>query len=358
MMALFTKMSVVKRVQIAFAILFAALLPAGIVDCSPVLCTQFLRTQSLRTLAPSSASACVDDVAIAPNDEFSFAVTSDMRYFSGPRTYDSSDYFRGALQALAAVGTSSFLVVAGDMDPVSDVQWTIEEVLGAHTWYPVVGNHELPGAGRESSYGANLAALQTFDYGAVNTGPSGCPTTTYSFDYRNVHFVALNEYCSQNGPSNVAGQVSDHVYDWLVADLDATDQPVIIIFGHEPGYPQPDAESGRMRHLGESLDEYPVLRDRFWELMARRGVTAYICGHTHNTSAVRIGGVWQIDSGHSRGTGDLGARSTFVVVNVGSRTVTFDIYRLDWDTEVYILTDSGVLVGESIYLPLVSHTGG
>ncbi|MCJ7735749.1 MAG: hypothetical protein MUQ10_00345, partial [Anaerolineae bacterium] len=84
--------------------------------------------------------------------------------------------------------------------------------------------------------------------------------------------------------------------------------------------------------------------------------TAYICGHTHNYSAANIGGVWQIDSGHARGIADTGARSTFVLVNVGSFAVTYDTYRLDRDTDAYVWVESGVLAFEPfelIYLPLV-----
>jgi hypothetical protein len=47
-----------------------------------------------------------------------------------------------------------------------------------------------------------------------------------------------------------------------------------------------------------------------------RGVTAYICGHTHNFIVHLHGGVWQIDVGHARGFGDTGARSTFVMFYV------------------------------------------
>ena len=159
------KQSVVKRLRVVFAILVFISLPTGILVCSPS-----LRIQLLRMLQPLSAAGTrMDYVSTAPMDGFSFSVVSDMRYYGGPGEYDTSDYFRGALEALAGVGMGSFLVVPGDMDPVSGVQWTIEQVLGADTrWYPVIGNHELPGEGEESSLGANLAVLQTFDIYRLN----------------------------------------------------------------------------------------------------------------------------------------------------------------------------------------------
>jgi len=82
-----------------------------------------------------------------------------------------------------------------------------------------------------------------------------------------------------------------------------------------------------LRHLGDSLDQYPATRDRFWSLLHDEGVLAYFCSHTHNYSAVNVDGVWQVDAGHARGAGDAGAPSTFVVVHVDGGTVIFDAYR-------------------------------
>ena len=51
------------------------------------------------------------------------------------------------------------------------------------------------------------------------------------------------------------------------------------------------------------------------------------CGHTHNYSAVKIDGVWQVDSGHARGQGDIGAPSTFLIMHVNGSTVKLNAYR-------------------------------
>ena len=150
-----------------------------------------------------------------------------------------------------------------------------------YLWYPVVGNHELPGDGSEAYLGANMDYLRAYNYDAngtgvppdiVNTGPTGCPETTYSFDYENAHFVVLNEYCDVGGDDVTSGDMPDHLYDWLVADLQGTNKEHIFVFGHEPAYPQPDADNGRERHVGDSLDQYPTNRNRFWTLLRNEGV--------------------------------------------------------------------------------------
>ena len=286
---------------------------------------------------------------------FTFAIAADMRSFAGPGDYDTSQYFRGACETLAALGKGDFMVSPGDLDPTSGTLWTITQTLGStYTWYPVVGNHELPGAGSEAYPGANLEWLNTYDYGAVNPGPSGCPTTTYSFDYENAHFVMLNVYCDSTGDHATTGDVPNHLYDWLSNDLSSTVKAHIFVFGHEPAYPQPDADNGRERHFGDSLDQYPENRDRFWTLLRDHNVVAYSCGHTHNYSLVQSDDVWQLDAGHARGKGDTGARSTFVVIHVNGGFVTFAAYRDDANGGYYTQRYSGVLrEPHLVYLPLV-----
>jgi hypothetical protein len=196
--------------------------------------------------------------------------------------------------------------------------------------------------------------LRAYDYGAVHPGPAGCLETTYSFDYGNAHFVMLNEYCDVAGDDVTDGDIPDHLYNWLVADLDATSMEHIFVFGHEPAYPQADADNGRLRHETDSLNTQETRRDRFWNLLRSRGVVAYICGHTHNYSLVNVNGVWQLDVGHARGLGDTEARSTFSYIHVAGPIVTYETYRDDANGGAYTLMHKGLLEGFPFYVPLMS----
>jgi hypothetical protein len=179
----------------------------------------------------------------------------------------------------------------------------------------------------------------------VNIGPPGSVETTYSFDYGSVHFVVINEYYDGSSDVGSDGDVVDALHDWLVNDLTANQKPITFVVGHEPAYPQPDEENGRLRHENDSLYKYPVNRDRFWNTLIDYGVLAYLCGHTHNYSVVNINDVWQIDVGHARGTGDPGARSTYVLFNVtGSGMVFYNTYRLDPASGEYVVTNSDTLL--------------
>jgi hypothetical protein len=283
------------------------------------------------------------------DDTFSFVATADMREFAGPGVYDSAQYFRGATQSVAAHGAGAFMLSPGDIDPPAGVMWTITQTLGsAYIWYPVVGNHE-------SETPEDMDWLRLYEYGAVHPGPAGCPETTYSFDYSNSHFVVLNQYCDSSGDTVTNGDIPDHLYDWLRADLQATTATNVFVIGHEPAFPQPDADNGRLRHEFDSLNAHPSNRNRFWDLLREYEVAAYLCGHTHNYSLARIDGVWQLDAGHARGLGDSGARSTFVLIQVNGTTISYQTYRDDANGGGYSLMHAGILYEDSIYLPLLTQ---
>jgi hypothetical protein len=255
---------------------------------------------------------------------FSFIVTCDMREYAGPE-YQSSEYFLGTCQAVKKRGKGAFMISPGDIDPPQYVSSTIKKVLGDdYIWYPVVGNHE-------AETPEDMAWLRAWGEGdipnLVRRGPANCEQTTYSFDYGNAHFAVLNQYYDGRSDTGTNGDVCDPLFQWLRADLAATDKPFIFVIGHEPIVSIPDADNGRHRHKGDNLDEHPENSHRFQQLLRAENVTAYICGHTHDFSCANINGVWQIDAAHCRGIGDTGAPSTFLRVRVEKQDCYVDVYR-------------------------------
>jgi len=278
-----------------------------------------------------------------PNESqepFEFFVLSDQRNFTGSEEYDTSDYFRGVLEEIEKQGKGKFSFTIGDLDPVLGTNWSIQKYLGEdYTWYPIVGNHELPGQGSEDYKGENMQFLRAFDIKDRNKGPIPCSETTYSFDYRNVHFVVLNEYCNDESDEDSSGDISDLLYNWLVNDLYQAGDKIKLVFGHEPAYPEPDKLSGRLRHEDDSLNEYPANRDRFWNLLKEENILAYFCGHTHNYSTYNYDGIWQIDAGHARGAGDTESKSTFIKVKVENNILEYETYRTLEKPSEYVLTE-------------------
>lgn len=231
---------------------------------------------------------------------FSFIVAADMRKYA-TEEYRTPQHFLGVCEAIQKVGKGALMVSPGDIDPPHAVREVISIVLGEdYPWYPVVGNHELemPSA---------MEYLRKYNNGGkilpnvVRKGPVGCEETTYSFEWDNCHFVVLNQYYDGKSDNGTDGDIIPELLTWLEEDLSANTKKHIFVFGHEPIIAMPDMDNGRIRHQGDSLDKYPKNSFRFHQLLRKYGVTAFICGHTHNASACKINGLWQIDAGHARG---------------------------------------------------------
>ncbi len=265
---------------------------------------------------------------------FFFVVTADvMSYAQG------SGLFEDACRMIAAAGPGSFMISPGDITPPDVIAARINSLISPnYPWIPVVGNHEIDTAG-----GIEWIRSLVLPF-AVSPGPPGAERTCFSFDYADVHFTVINEYYDGSSDAvlvNGHGYLSPALMAWLDADLAGTGKPVKIVVGHEPAFVQPDQETGRVRHLGESLDADPVSRDAFWAVLAARGVKAYICGHTHNYSVVQVNGVTQMDAGHARGTGDPGAPSTFIQVEVyPDGLIRYITWRLN-SSGSYSMRDAG-----------------
>lgn len=274
------------------------------------------------SLTPTQTSTPIQE------SSFSFVVTSDMSYTGGKEYINYPNFFAALLGYVKQFDPGVFMISPGDVLPVDQTRWTIDQVLGEnYLWFPIPGNHDF---GTE-----DFNYLENYDYdpngtaepNIVNWGPESCPHTTYSFDYQNTHFIALNVYCDEKAPWGIDGSITDVIYDWLAMDLENTDKEHIFVFGHEPAFPQPDAQTGYTNHQYESLDQYPEARDRFWELLISHNVVAYIHGHTHGYSAQQFSGVWQLDAGHAMGVRAAPTPGTFLIITVNGDEVYLETYR-------------------------------
>ena len=269
--------------------------------------------------------------------EFSFIATADMRMFTGAE-HQTSEYFFGTCEAIKAVGKGAFMVSPGDIDPPKQASDTLKKVLGEdYPWYPVAGNHETE-TPEDMDWLRNEGRPDV--QGLVRSGPKNGEETTYSFDYKNAHFVVLNEYYDGQSDTGSNGDITTPLYLWLKQDLEENTKPMVFVIGHEPILSIPDYHNGRHRHQGDCLNAHPENSHRFQQLLRKHNVTAYICGHTHNFSYSNINGLWQLDAGHARGIGDQGAPSTFLKFLVGQRTCWVEIYRDDANGGSYLLTQT------------------
>ena len=275
---------------------------------------------------------------IAAAETFHFTVTADMREFHTA--------FGTTLQGINDMvsGPGEFHISPGDIDrDIPDNRAEIDAAFGSSAkWYPNVGNHESSTVGDmtwlRSEYNNGNGVRTPLKNYTNQDGPPGSVETTYSWDYGNAHFVALNQYWDGGtvAGSDVGsdGDVVLQLYNWLAADLTANDKPFVFVVGHEPAFPF-------YRHLTSSLNKYPDHRDAFWDLMDSYNVNAYLTAHSHYYSKYRPIGdhVWQVDAGNAGNDADPPDGKTFLDVVVGDTEVRYDVYR-DNGTGTFSLQDT------------------
>ncbi|OGO32416.1 MAG: hypothetical protein A2Z29_02405 [Chloroflexi bacterium RBG_16_56_11] len=143
------KNRIIKIISRAFLLLLITLVFATIIPAASYAAAVDARYFQGVNIAPdthgrsalSSAAAAYSSSA-APGSGFTFVVTSDMQQHSGP-AHDITQNFRGVCEKISSLGEGAFMVSPGDLDPPSDVDWTVGKYLGDdYLWYPVVGNHD------------------------------------------------------------------------------------------------------------------------------------------------------------------------------------------------------------------------
>ena len=243
----------------------------------------------------------------AADDNIKFAIISDHK----------GDYV-GLQNVLIFIAEQQvdFILVPGDYEPLKKAYQDYYTKMGfvvsrdnepdMQDVYYMIGNHDNPSSGSDFYQG------MIAPYYPAN-GPNDAPRgTIYSFDRGNAHFVATNQYWNYG-----SGGYTDEQLRWIEGDLQSSQQPFKFVFGHEPAFPLD-------RHVGDSLDADPEMRDEFWKMLADNGVQAFFCGHTHHLSIVKDQGVYQID------TGEVAASHiTVVIVEINDAGAIARLYETE-----------------------------
>ncbi|MDY6839027.1 MAG: DNRLRE domain-containing protein, partial [Thermodesulfobacteriota bacterium] len=284
----------------------------------------------------SDVGGAADNAYVEILKRFAFVVVTD------PHTSDGYAAVRDNLQQIKSwidsptedMPAPEFMVITGDFPDVwqdgdtdpNETDYIIEDVLGEDfLWYPVIGNHEISDD-INNFYYIRDTMVPSLPH-IVDYGPIGSTNTTYSWDYGNAHFVAINAYwdgtTNPDADHNRDGDIVPELLAWVDADLSVgeenPDRPEFA-FVHEPAFPD-------HRHVGDSLDKYPTNRDAFVTTLNDHDVQTLFCGHTHYyehdvAPEFDLGDLHQVTNGYLR-TYD---NPTITYVLVHGSSVTYKVY--------------------------------
>ncbi|MFN8349814.1 MAG: metallophosphoesterase [Spirosomataceae bacterium] len=147
-----------------------------------------------------------------------------------------------------------------------------DHFLKNNVLWAVPGNHEYYSGSRTSR---DISYFKIFSF-PQNAEAGGVPSGTemyYSFDYANVHFVALDSDGIEENQYRLYDTLGPQV-KWLKKDLAANRQPWTIVFFHHPPYT-------KNSHDSDSEEELKLIRQNLTPILERYKVDLVLSGHSH-----------------------------------------------------------------------------
>jgi hypothetical protein len=140
--------------------------------------------------------------------------------------------------------------------------------------WPVPGNHDYDNNGTNQ----NTHAVPYYDIFNVPSqaecgGIASNTEAYYSYDYGNIHFLALDSYGKENNATRLYDTTGAQV-QWIKNDLAANTKPWVIAYWHHPPYTMGS-------HNSDTEGDLASIRNNFIRVLERMGVDLVMCGHSH-----------------------------------------------------------------------------
>ena len=179
------------------------------------------------------------------------------------------------------------------------------EVLRNHVLWPVPGNHEFGASDSPTQSGPYYEGF-TLPKAAEAGGVASGTEAYYSYDYGNVHFVALDSHdTNRDAPDNAQTNIcpgdgtGGDMYNWMCEDLAATTQDFIISYWHHPPYTKGSHDSDLRDDSGGRMHD---MRERFVPALEHYGADLNLTGHSHSYErSVLIDGHYGLSGSYRRG---------------------------------------------------------
>eukprot|EP01130_Rhizamoeba_saxonica_P001709 TRINITY_DN11571_c0_g1_i1.p1 TRINITY_DN11571_c0_g1~~TRINITY_DN11571_c0_g1_i1.p1 ORF type:complete len:511 (-),score=111.60 TRINITY_DN11571_c0_g1_i1:53-1444(-) len=233
-----------------------------------------------------------------------------------------SDDTISRLEDMVAKKELDFIIHDGDISYADGFQelWDVfmrkVENIAANVPYMVTpGNHEI---GVIGILNVTLGYNHRFTLPGEHSQSNDLENLYYSFDYGNIHFVALDSESTLD-----TALITDEQLAWFINDLEKVDRskhPWVIVYFHRPLYcSNGGADCG-------FFAEY--LRERLEHILIKYNVDLVIQGHKHDYERT-----WPVNSANPIKSYDNPKYPTYVVSGCGGNregTTSFPSQRPDW----------------------------
>jgi methionine-rich copper-binding protein CopC len=143
-----------------------------------------------------------------------------------------------------------------------------------HVLWPAPGNHDYANSSaRQADHNIPYYDIFTLPSAGQGGGFSSGTEAYYSYNYGNVHFVALDSYGWEAGNTRLYDTLGPQAV-WLKQDLAANTQPWTVIYFHHPPYTKGS-------HNSDTENELINMRQRMVPIFERYKVDLVLAGHSH-----------------------------------------------------------------------------
>ena len=144
-----------------------------------------------------------------------------------------------------------------------------------HVLWPAPGNHDYANsAARQADHLIPYYDIFTLPTAGQAGGVASNNEAFYSYNYGNIHFVALDSYGWETGNTRLYDTLGPQIV-WLKQDLAANIKPWTIVYFHHPPYTKGS-------HNSDTEPELINMRQRVVRILERYKVDMVMNGHSHS----------------------------------------------------------------------------
>lgn len=178
-----------------------------------------------------------------------------------------------------------------------------DKMLKQSVLWPAPGNHDYDNnATNQNTHNIPYYTMFSLPTSAQVGGVASGTEAFYSYNYANVHFIALDSYGKESSQYRLYDTLGPQAV-WLKQDLAANTQKWTIVYFHHPPYTMGS-------HNSDTESELVSMRTNLIRILERYKVDLILCGHSHTYERSKLmKGHYGLESTFNAGTHNLSTSS-------------------------------------------------